>query len=148
MATENEGADLETNRMIGERLKQVRLQRGLSQAGLAEQSGVFQQQTILKIEKGTRPLRLDEAIRLAQVLGVTVNDLLTSEDRADLLMQLVHADAEAHRIEDRLAEIEQERSALEGEHAALKAQFAAIMTHRTELSALFNSQAGGSSGKH
>jgi transcriptional regulator with XRE-family HTH domain len=57
---------------IGANLALLRKAKGYSQSDLAlllEQHGLpFQQQTILKIEKGARPLKLQEALTVAEVL--------------------------------------------------------------------------------
>lgn len=61
---------------VGANIRKAREALGLSQAQVAKHVGLgFQQQTIVKIEKGDRPLRLSEAVRVAKVLGVEVPDL-------------------------------------------------------------------------
>jgi transcriptional regulator with XRE-family HTH domain len=64
---------------VGANLALLRKTKGLSQADLAmllEQHGLpFQQQTILKIEKGARPLKLEEALTVAGVLAVDMSAL-------------------------------------------------------------------------
>jgi DNA-binding XRE family transcriptional regulator len=57
--------------VIGANVARYRLARGMSQSDLAEAIGVHQQ-TILKIEKGTRPLRYTEAVALARAMGTSV----------------------------------------------------------------------------
>lgn len=52
-----------------------RRNRGLSQAQLAKLCGVTQQ-AIQKIEKGTGKPSFDTLMKLAEALGVTVNDLV------------------------------------------------------------------------
>jgi DNA-binding XRE family transcriptional regulator len=65
--------------MVGANIKRCREQLGLSQAQVAKHVGFgFQQQTIVKIEKGDRPLKLSEAVRVAAVLSVEVADLYES----------------------------------------------------------------------
>jgi transcriptional regulator with XRE-family HTH domain len=67
------------NQRVGANLQLHRKAKGYSQsdlAGLLEQRGLpFQQQTILKIEKGSRPLKLEEASVIADVLGIELSDL-------------------------------------------------------------------------
>lgn len=62
------------------------MSRGLSQETVAqrmrERGHSFQQQTILKIEKGDRPLRLAEAVQLVDVLGVEIRELFDEWDFA------------------------------------------------------------------
>lgn len=57
------------------RVRSTREGAGLTQTALAElarsQGFPFHQQTIAKIESGERPLRVDEAARLAEVLAVS-----------------------------------------------------------------------------
>jgi DNA-binding XRE family transcriptional regulator len=65
---------------VGANIKQCREQLGLSQGQVARLVGMgFKQQTIVKIEKGDRPLKLSEAIRVAEVLSVEVKDLYESQ---------------------------------------------------------------------
>jgi transcriptional regulator with XRE-family HTH domain len=60
---------------FAERLRQVRIERGLSQAEVAQMATELglpgmHQQTIQKIESKKRPIRLNEAEVLAQVVGM------------------------------------------------------------------------------
>ena len=70
-------------------MQALRQAKGLSQAELAqrltESGGSFQQQTILKVEKGTRPLRFEEANHVAAALGVPMSELLGPSAMAQLL---------------------------------------------------------------
>lgn len=65
----------EFDETVGQNVARFRKAMGLSQADLAaEISGrgeVIHQQTIQKIEKGTRPLKYSEAIRICTALGIT-----------------------------------------------------------------------------
>jgi transcriptional regulator with XRE-family HTH domain len=67
------------NQRVGANLQLHRKAKGYSQsdlAGLLEQRGLpFQQQTILKIEKGARPLKLEEASVIADILGIEMSSL-------------------------------------------------------------------------
>jgi transcriptional regulator with XRE-family HTH domain len=64
---------------VGANLQLHRKAKGYSQSDLAgqlEQRGLpFQQQTILKIEKGARPLKLEEAYVIADILGINLSSL-------------------------------------------------------------------------
>ncbi|HEY6665577.1 MAG TPA: helix-turn-helix transcriptional regulator [Propionibacteriaceae bacterium] len=64
---------------MGANLQLHRKAKGYSQsdlAGLLEQRGLpFQQQTILKIEKGSRPLKLEEAFVIADTLDIELSAL-------------------------------------------------------------------------
>lgn len=64
--------------MIGTNLASLRAARGLSQGELADQVGVAQQ-TIAKIEKGSRPLRYVEAILICGVLKVPIAALAAQD---------------------------------------------------------------------
>jgi len=66
---------------IGMRVKLARIERELSQQELAEQLGM-QQYAVSGWETGKRPLRVEEAIRLAEALGVSVGYLAGEEQRA------------------------------------------------------------------
>jgi transcriptional regulator with XRE-family HTH domain len=60
---------------LGRRLRQFRLRAGLTQHELAERSGVSRT-VIASIETGQRSgITLDNALRLADVLGVSVETL-------------------------------------------------------------------------
>lgn len=62
-------------RLLGARLRQERLKHDLTQEKLAEKIEVSNAY-IGQIERGERSLTLDTLIRLANQLGVTVDDLL------------------------------------------------------------------------
>jgi transcriptional regulator with XRE-family HTH domain len=63
----------------GERLKEYRLARKMSQEELAEQTGV-PVTAISKIEHGTRKVTLDEAVRFAEVLQISLGQLAGLDD--------------------------------------------------------------------
>ncbi|MFY2788466.1 helix-turn-helix domain-containing protein [Rhodococcus sp. MALMAid1271] len=59
------------NEFIGGKVKDVRVMRGMTQAQLAERLGDgWHQQTILRIESGSRPLRVSELMSFAEQLRV------------------------------------------------------------------------------
>jgi len=60
------------------RLRQLRLRAGLKQEDLAERAGISQQQ-ISKMENGRAPLTLEQARRVAQILGCSPTDLLPEQ---------------------------------------------------------------------
>lgn len=67
--------------LIGRTVREVRERQKLSQADVARAmtergTSAFYPQTILKIEKGERSLKLHEAAMLSQVLEVTIEDLI------------------------------------------------------------------------
>lgn len=69
---------------VGRNAQRVRSIAGLSQTQVAQamsQRGhSWQQQTVLKVERGSRPLRLSEAADLADFMGVEVRDLYDRRD--------------------------------------------------------------------
>ena len=60
---------------FGERLKELREARGLSQSSLAEKAGTHPD-SVWKFERSMRNPSLGIATRLARALGVTLNDLV------------------------------------------------------------------------
>lgn len=72
----------ESKNIVGEKIRALRLQRGMTQKALAEQLQLagyeFSDLTILRIENGTRFVPDYELKALAQVLRVTYEDLLGS----------------------------------------------------------------------
>ncbi|MBB3041140.1 helix-turn-helix transcriptional regulator [Nocardioides soli] len=69
-----------SDKEVGERIRALRMERGLTQTELAERLtdlGLpMQQQTILKIEKGTRALKLNEGMTVATALSQTLESLI------------------------------------------------------------------------
>ncbi|MDI3256922.1 MAG: helix-turn-helix transcriptional regulator [Kyrpidia sp.] len=63
---------------IGERLRELRLQRGLTVRELAEKAGVSQSY-VYAVEAGTRGSRVDKLIKIARALEVDIAALV--EDR-------------------------------------------------------------------
>ncbi|ORL11044.1 helix-turn-helix transcriptional regulator [Prescottella equi] len=83
---------------IGQVIQQLRVARDMSQAELAARIGEgFHQQTILKIEKGQRSLKLHEAVRVAEVFGVGVDALLISDGDALLAYQRIRRQIDSIR---------------------------------------------------
>ena len=64
--------------MIGERLKDLRVFRGLSIDALAKASGVTKS-AISHIERGLRQPRADTLLTVAEALGTTPEDLMEDE---------------------------------------------------------------------
>lgn len=62
----------------GERIRQLRAEKHLSQAKLGKMVGLKQQHIYL-IEKGDRRIHLDMARKVADVFGVTVDELFADE---------------------------------------------------------------------
>lgn len=71
----------DTNAAFTQWLRTVRAEAGLSQQKLADTlraGGLsnFHQTTVAKIERGERPLRLDEAVAIAELFGTTLDAAL------------------------------------------------------------------------
>ena len=60
---------------VGQRLRAIRLEHGVSQIELAKALGTYQT-TISAIERGVRGLTLQQAVRMADALGASPDDIL------------------------------------------------------------------------
>jgi putative transcriptional regulator len=67
-----------SRKALGERLRRLRGEAGLTQAELAERAGVGRV-TVVRIENGKMYARTETLRRLARALGVTLADLLAPE---------------------------------------------------------------------
>ena len=65
---------------IGARVRDCRLQRGISQAGLARTAGIGQG-SLSNYELGKRGLSLEAAVRLATALGMTLAERVSFEEQ-------------------------------------------------------------------
>lgn len=110
-------ANLETEdrfgRMVGENIASLRRAAGLSQEELAagvEEYGVpMRQQTVVKIEKGQRPLRLREAEHIGFVLGVGIESLLSDKGETwDRTTRLVSMTRQVDEILEQVQQDSQE----------------------------------------
>lgn len=83
-------------------MEDLRSARQITQTALAEQvrerGFPFHQQTIAKIENGTRPVRLDEAYVIADVLGSSVPQMVLPLKQARDLQRLTDAWRTASRL--------------------------------------------------
>ena len=64
--------------LLGKRVRQLRLQKKLTQEQLAERAGISTS-FLGHIERGSRKLSLDSFCRIVRALGCTANDLLPME---------------------------------------------------------------------
>lgn len=64
--------DYEARRRMGERIRQLRTERGISQVELAEKAGLIQPH-IVRIEQGRYSVGLDTMQAIAKALGCTVD---------------------------------------------------------------------------
>lgn len=95
----------------------------MSQTDLADQMArhtgtKYHQQTILRIEKGDRPLKLSEGMTLSKIFGVPLNHITTelseiTRVRDDLRRQLDEATQQAWVLSNRVRGLEQRTSAFE-----------------------------------
>lgn len=100
------------NRRVGKNVRDYREARGMTQADLAaalqERGFGFQHQGILKIEKGTRPLRVEEVAVIADIFGIGTAALLRSDDdearqtRSRLLQQVNRLEMEIDELDRQL----------------------------------------------
>ena len=96
------------NETIGASLQQLRLTAGLTQGEMAQQltrMGVpLAQQTIAKIENGTRPLKMAEAVAITTLLdGVGLNQFLYSGAELDLEAEANEIQASLDKAQDELS---------------------------------------------
>lgn len=82
--------------MVGRNVKALRNAADLTQTELAERLTAagypMQQQTVLKIERGSRPLKLEEALVVADILDVPTESLWEERlDRANIVAGAVSA---------------------------------------------------------
>lgn len=73
--------------LFGQKLKEIRTSRGLTQAQLAEEAQVTTSY-ITRLENGTSAPGIDLVARLAKALGAEIADLLPTEPRPDDLAVL------------------------------------------------------------
>lgn len=99
-------SDENQDKIIGSNIQALRKRLDLSQAELAEKmtrssGGSYHQQTILRIEKGERPLKVSEAIAFAKVFNVPVptiwNGFTGDSDSAAIIEQLTNRAATKSR---------------------------------------------------
>jgi transcriptional regulator with XRE-family HTH domain len=101
-----------TDEQVGQRVRELREQRGFSQQHVAMTMTMtrghrWHQTTQAQTESGQRPLRLTEAVALADVLGVRVDELTqvrgTWHERGLAIGELQRL---AQQIEDRVRELQ------------------------------------------
>lgn len=89
-------------RMFGDALRAARRESGLSQSSVADQMRArgftrFDQSKVSGIEKGSRPLRMNEAVALARILGADLLGMFVASIAED------RSHAESAVIAERLA---------------------------------------------
>jgi transcriptional regulator with XRE-family HTH domain len=108
------------NQRVGANVQRFRKITGMSQAELGRALGrhgfgKMEQQVVLMIENGRRPLKCEEAEAIAQVLGVDYQALTTpADDRSGALAQIRAAELAIASINaDRDAEYDRHRREIE-----------------------------------
>lgn len=94
--------------VIGERLKELRTKRNLSQAQLSKLCGWATASRVGNYESGARNIGADDAVVLARALGVTPSELLFGE-RGDPANWLNERQRAVLSLFDQLPEAEQDR---------------------------------------
>ncbi|MGY1845534.1 helix-turn-helix domain-containing protein [Modestobacter sp. SYSU DS0875] len=96
--------------VIGQRIRALREAQGMSQAQLGQKLASLgfpmEQPTVYKLEKGTRPIRVNEVAAAAAVLGVEIEDLLSPQMGADHHLARVNLSAATARLDGATKELE------------------------------------------
>jgi transcriptional regulator with XRE-family HTH domain len=114
---------MDFNQRAGARVKRYRRAAGMSQEQLASDLATlfglpFHQQAIVKVETGRRPLRLEEAHAVAEILGVDLSLLIYDghdEEKMDL-------ETEVLELQDDIARLRSEISGKEKDAVHLEAR--------------------------
>ncbi|MEN4041686.1 MAG: helix-turn-helix transcriptional regulator [Anaerolineaceae bacterium] len=80
-----------TNKLIGQKVKELREKSGLNQAQIAQFLGV-DQSTVSKCEKGERQFSVDHLERLGSLFGFTLANLMNDESPDNALRIAFRAD--------------------------------------------------------
>jgi transcriptional regulator with XRE-family HTH domain len=122
------------NKRVGENLQRIRKAAGWSQADLADRLSSrglsFQQPTILKVEKGSRPLKLEEACAIAEELEVTVaslSQLIDDEQAGEALAQIQRSNLIIARTERGIQEMREKAQQNERDTRAWLEKAAAVL---------------------
>lgn len=73
---------IDVNYYAANKMKQLRIQNGLTQQQLAEKTGVSQQQ-IAKLESNKRMFKQDFLFKLANVFDISINDFAPNDNNFD-----------------------------------------------------------------
>ncbi|WP_168581632.1 helix-turn-helix transcriptional regulator [Gephyromycinifex aptenodytis] len=106
--------------LLGVGIQQIRESMGLTQARLAEamvaRGHAWHQQTVVKTEKGLRPLRFVEALALADILHVDVT-ALDGRRREDVVVQQIRR--HLHECSEATAAVQKATQRLDAARAGL-----------------------------
>lgn len=95
----------------------------LTQAALAEKIG-FDPTAVAKIERGTRSIRLNEAVALADALGKDLTDMITPPPTQTLRDQLAIVEGQLQRAVNQIKSGEKQREIMEKFAADLRKRIA------------------------
>lgn len=76
----------ENSKKIGQRIKKLREEIGMSQQGLADRLGILRP-TISQMENGERKVTAEELIKLFQILNTSVQYLMGLEDQPEIVLR-------------------------------------------------------------
>ena len=76
----------ENSKKIGQRIKKLRKEIGMSQQGLADRLSVLRP-TISQMENGERKVTAEELIKLSQILNTSVQYLMGLEDQPEIVLR-------------------------------------------------------------
>lgn len=76
----------ENSKKIGQRIKKLREEVGMSQQGLADRLGILRP-TISQMENGERKVTAEELIKLSQILNTSVQYLMGLEDQPEIVLR-------------------------------------------------------------
>ncbi len=76
----------ENSKKIGQRIKKLREEIGMSQQGLADRLGILRP-TISQMENGERKVTAEELIKLSQILNTSVQYLMGLEDQPEIILR-------------------------------------------------------------
>jgi transcriptional regulator with XRE-family HTH domain len=109
---DNQAGSIDFNQRVGANVQRFRKATGMSQADLASQlteRGLsFQQPTVLKVERGSRPLKFEEACAIAAILEISLTSLaqyFDNEKVGDALAQIERSNLLIRRWENGIEEI-------------------------------------------
>jgi transcriptional regulator with XRE-family HTH domain len=104
------------NQRVGANLQHLRKAASMSQADLAHELTVagfpFTQQTLVRVESGSRPLKFEEAIAISELLGINpaaLHEQYSESQAAAASMRLQSALADIARIDRQIVELRAER---------------------------------------
>lgn len=83
-----------TNEQLGERIRERRERRGLSQTELGARLGV-DQSVVSRLEDGSRGITARELLAISDSLGVALNQLVEAGSEAPALLRAGEADGDA-----------------------------------------------------